>query len=132
MEAPFLEELFFWQNCSWKIGQPPIEKGVVIRDMQAAISNRNKSVERWLVVVCLVIVSMVGVGGATRLTHSGLSMVEWKPIQGILPPMNTVEWEEEFTRYRAFPEYQILNKGMSLEAFKRIFYWEYGLSLIHI
>ena len=53
-------------------------------------------------------------------------MVEWKPIQGILPPMNTVEWEEEFTRYKAFPEYQILNKGMSLEAFKRIFYWEYG------
>ena len=126
MEAPFLEELFFWKNCSWKIGQPPIEKGVVIRDMQAAISNRNKSVERWLVVVCLVIVSMVGVGGATRLTHSGLSMVEWKPIQGILPPMNTAEWEEEFTRYKAFPEYQILNKGMSLEAFKRIFYWEYG------
>ena len=83
MEAPFLEKLFFWKNCSWKIGQPPIEKGVVKKDMQAAISNRNKSVERWLVVVCLVIVSMVGVGGATRLTHSGLSMVEWKPIQGI-------------------------------------------------
>ena len=99
---------------------------MVSRDMQAAISNRNKSVERWLVVVCLVIVSMVGVGGATRLTHSGLSMVEWKPIQGILPPLNTAEWEEEFTRYKAFPEYQILNKGMSLEAFKRIFYWEYG------
>jgi len=88
--------------------------------------KRNKVIERWLVVVSLVIVTMVGVGGATRLTHSGLSMVEWKPIQGILPPLNEQEWQAEFSRYKQFPEYQILNKGMSLEAFKRIFYWEYG------
>jgi cytochrome c oxidase assembly protein subunit 15 len=94
--------------------------------MQSRTMKRNKVIERWLVVVSLVIVTMVGVGGATRLTHSGLSMVEWKPIQGILPPLNEQEWQAEFSRYQQFPEYQILNKGMSLEAFKRIFYWEYG------
>ncbi len=76
--------------------------------------------------VCATIVLMVGVGGATRLTHSGLSMVDWKPITGILPPLNTADWEAEFAQYKQFPEYQKLNRGMTLEGFKTIFYWEYG------
>ncbi|MDC3329128.1 COX15/CtaA family protein, partial [Pseudomonadales bacterium] len=84
------------------------------------------SVQIWLLLVCVSIILMVGVGGATRLTHSGLSMVDWKPIAGILPPLNAQAWEAEFAQYKQFPEYQKLNKGMSLEAFKAIFYWEYG------
>ena len=88
------------------------------------------SVQIWLLLVCVSIILMVGVGGATRLTHSGLSMVDWKPIAGILPPLNAQAWEAEFAQYNQFPEYQKLNKGMSLEAFKAIFYWEYGHRLI--
>jgi len=75
-----------------------VNQGEVLR-MQSKAMKRNKVIERWLVVVSLVIVTMVGVGGATRLTHSGLSMVEWKPIQGILPPLNEQEWQVEFSRY---------------------------------
>jgi cytochrome c oxidase assembly protein subunit 15 len=68
---------------------------------------------------------MVFIGGATRLTGSGLSMTDWKPIHGIIPPIGVEEWQEEFNAYRASPEYQKINKGMSLDEFKKIFYWEY-------
>ncbi len=93
----------------------------------AVDTNRGLSLIRgWLLLVCATIVLMVGVGGATRLTHSGLSMVDWKPITGILPPLNAAEWEAEFAQYKQYPEYQKLNRGMTLEGFKTIFYWEYG------
>lgn len=69
---------------------------------------------------------MVVVGGVTRLTQSGLSMVEWAPIMGILPPMGEAGWLEVFAKYQASPEYQKINLGMSLEDFKGIFWWEYG------
>ena len=68
---------------------------------------------------------MVVVGGVTRLTHSGLSITEWQPIVGALPPMNDAQWNEAFLKYRATPEYTQVNRGMSLDAFKRIFWWEY-------
>lgn len=89
-------------------------------------SRDIRFIRGWLLLVCATIVLMVGVGGATRLTHSGLSMVDWKPITGILPPLNTADWEAEFAQYKQFPEYQKLNRGMTLEGFKTIFYWEYG------
>lgn len=73
---------------------------------------------------------MIILGGVTRLTESGLSMVEWKPVTGILPPLNEAEWNEEFDRYKAFPEYQKVNRGMSLDDFKTIFYFEYGHRLL--
>ena len=91
-----------------------------------SVLKRLNSVQIWLLLVCVSIILMVGVGGATRLTHSGLSMVDWKPITGILPPLNEQAWEAEFAQYKQYPEYQKLNKGMSLDAFKAIFYWEYG------
>jgi len=69
---------------------------------------------------------MVVVGGITRLTQSGLSMVEWEPIMGIIPPIGEAQWMDVFNKYRQSPEYLKINAGMSLDAFKSIFYWEYG------
>ncbi|MCV3209880.1 COX15/CtaA family protein [Mesorhizobium sp. YC-39] len=79
----------------------------------------------WLYVVLLVLFALVLVGGATRLTESGLSITEWQPIHGVIPPLNDAEWQEEFQRYQQIPQYAELNKGMSLEAFKSIFWWEW-------
>lgn len=68
---------------------------------------------------------MVIIGGITRLTDSGLSITEWKPIMGALPPMNEVEWNEAFEKYKAIPEYTLVNSAMDMPGFKRIFFWEY-------
>ena len=80
---------------------------------------------RWLYVVAALIVAMVVVGGITRLTESGLSITEWKPISGVIPPLNDAQWQAEFANYRRIPEYQQLNRGMTLAQFKGIFFWEY-------
>ena len=80
----------------------------------------------WLYCVAFVVFVMVIVGGATRLTDSGLSITEWKPIHGAIPPLSETEWLEEFEKYKQIPEYEQVNKGMSLEAFKVIFWWEWG------
>lgn len=80
----------------------------------------------WLLGCAAVVYLMVVVGGVTRLTQSGLSMVEWEPIMGIIPPLNQAEWMEVFNKYRQSPEYLKINAGMSLDAFKQIFFWEYG------
>ncbi|HIG51741.1 MAG TPA: heme A synthase, partial [Candidatus Marinimicrobia bacterium] len=66
---------------------------------------------------------MVIIGGVTRLTRSGLSMVEWHPISGIMPPLTDIAWETEFEKYQQYPEYQKLNQGMTLPQFKFIFFW---------
>ena len=87
-------------------------------------------VRAWLVVVALMIVAMVVVGGATRLTHSGLSITEWQPIHGVIPPLNDAQWQEEFLKYQQIPEYQQLNRGMTLAAFKGIFWWEWSHRLL--
>lgn len=79
----------------------------------------------WLCLCALLVASMVFVGGYTRLSGSGLSITEWKPIHGVIPPLNMEEWQEEFAAYQASPQYQKINKGMSLEAFKTIFWPEF-------
>jgi len=79
----------------------------------------------WLFVVAAMIFIIVVLGGLTRLTHSGLSMVEWKPVTGWLPPLTEAEWEETFAKYRQYPEYQKINKGMTLNEFKGIFWLEF-------
>ena len=79
----------------------------------------------WLRCVCASVVIILIVGGITRLTGSGLSMVDWRPVMGVLPPLSDAEWEEVFAQYRQFPEYKLLNKGMNLDEFKGIFFWEY-------
>ncbi|WP_422105306.1 COX15/CtaA family protein [Winogradskyella sp.] len=85
----------------------------------------NKAVVYWLLIGCVLIFIMVIVGGITRLTHSGLSISNYKLISGTIPPMNEVEWNEAFELYKQYPEYQKLNYGMSLEDFKDIYFWEW-------
>jgi cytochrome c oxidase assembly protein subunit 15 len=84
----------------------------------------------WLYLVAVMIVAMVVVGGATRLTESGLSITEWQPIHGVVPPLNAAEWKEEFAKYKEIPQYEILNRGMTLGAFKTIYWWEWGHRLL--
>ena len=84
------------------------------------------AIRRWLMVLFALVVTMIAVGGLTRLTDSGLSITEWRPVTGALPPMSAEAWAEEFDKYREIPEYQLQNKGMSLEEFKVIYWWEWG------
>ena len=80
----------------------------------------------WLIACAVLVYAMVAVGGVTRLTGSGLSMVRWHPVSGILPPLGVKAWQREFDAYRASPEYRLVNRGMSLAEFKRIFWMEYA------
>jgi len=88
------------------------------------------AVKGWLIVVAALIAVMVLVGGATRLTESGLSIVEWKPVTGTLPPLNEAQWVQAFEGYKAIPQYRELNAGMSLHEFKTIFWWEWSHRLL--
>ena len=94
------------------------------------MSRSNQHLVIWLSTVCAVIFMMIIVGGLTRLTQSGLSMVDWRPIMGIIPPISTSEWKDAFDAYKSYPEYQKINMGMTLPEFKTIFYWEYGHRVI--
>ncbi|KZL16715.1 Heme A synthase [Pseudovibrio axinellae] len=93
------------------------------------LSNRRQ-IRVWLLFICFLILAMVVVGGATRLTDSGLSITEWKPIHGAIPPLNMAEWAEEFEKYKQIPQYKLLNEGMTLEEFRGIFWWEWGHRLL--
>ena len=88
-------------------------------------ADRLKPVRVWLYIIALMVLAMVVVGGLTRLTESGLSITEWKPISGVLPPLSDADWAAEFENYKQIPQYQLLNQGMTLEAFKFIFWWEW-------
>jgi cytochrome c oxidase assembly protein subunit 15 len=90
-----------------------------------AAQNRL-AVRWWLYVVVIVMFALFLVGGATRLTDSGLSITEWKPIHGIVPPLSDAEWQEEFAKYQQIPEYKELKDGMTLSEFKTIFWWEWA------
>jgi len=93
-------------------------------------SNNYRSIALWLLICCIAIFAMVVLGGVTRLTGSGLSMVEWEPLMGILPPLNQAEWESIFQKYQLYPEYQIKNFRMTLMEFKTIFWFEYTHRLL--
>lgn len=80
----------------------------------------------WLMALFALVVVMIVVGGLTRLTDSGLSITEWKPVTGAMPPMSEAAWTEEFDKYRMIPEYQLQNRGMTLAEFKVIYWWEWG------
>jgi cytochrome c oxidase assembly protein subunit 15 len=85
----------------------------------------DKLIGRWLLVCAVTIFGMILLGGITRLTESGLSMVDWQPIMGVVPPLSTADWVYLFEQYKLFPEYQLINTGMSLDEFKQIFWFEY-------
>jgi heme a synthase len=102
-----------------------------VRIMTAAISKRQtRAIRLWLYAVAAMVLAIVLVGGATRLTESGLSITEWKPVMGVLPPLSDAQWQSEFAKYQAIPQYHELNNGMSLDAFKTIFWWEWTHRLI--
>ena len=84
------------------------------------------AVRVWLMVLFAMVAVMILVGGLTRLTDSGLSITEWRPVTGALPPMNAADWQAAFDKYQAIPEYQLQNKGMSLPEFQFIYWWEWG------
>jgi cytochrome c oxidase assembly protein subunit 15 len=85
----------------------------------------NRPVALWLLICCAMVLVMVTIGGVTRLTESGLSIAEWRPVSGIVPPLSDADWQRQFELYRQTPEYQQINQGMTLTEFKGIFWWEY-------
>ncbi|MFT6071968.1 MAG: cytochrome c oxidase assembly protein subunit 15, partial [Alphaproteobacteria bacterium] len=80
----------------------------------------------WLMIIAAMIIAMVIVGGFTRLTGSGLSITQWKPLYGAIPPLNLSQWMQEFKAYQQIPQFKLLNASMTLEEFKYIFWWEWG------
>jgi cytochrome c oxidase assembly protein subunit 15 len=93
--------------------------------MSTPAQQSRRAVAAWLLVCCALVFAMVVIGGITRLTHSGLSMVEWQPIVGAIPPLNDAQWAETFAKYRQTPEFRLRNHDMTVEGFKGIFWWEY-------
>lgn len=88
-------------------------------------ASHDRQIATWLIICAVVIYGMIILGGVTRLTDSGLSMVEWRPLMGVIPPLSDAAWMETFDKYKQYPEYQKVNRGMSLDAFKMIFMYEY-------
>src|SRR3974377_1815794 len=97
---------------------------------RSKLVDSQRAVRAWLFSVAALIAIMVLVGGATRLTESGLSIVEWKPVTGALPPLDQAQWEQAFEAYRHIPQYHQLNAGMTLSEFKTIFWWEWSHRLL--
>lgn len=95
-----------------------------------SLNVRPRQIANWLFSVAFLVFLMVVVGGITRLTESGLSITEWKPITGALPPLNDAQWRDAFEKYKQIPEYQLINAGMSLADFKFIFFWEWAHRLL--
>lgn len=89
-------------------------------------SERSYGIAAWLAVVAVLVVALLVVGGVTRLTGSGLSIVEWRPVTGVLPPLSHAGWEAEFAKYKRIPQYVQLNRGIALHDFQTLFWWEWA------
>src|SRR3954447_21827047 len=92
--------------------------------------ERSQSAGLWLFVIAFLVFAMVLVGGATRVTGSGLSIVEWQPVTGIIPPLTEQGWAAEFAKYQHIPQYKYVNQGMSLGDFKFLYAWEWAHRLL--
>src|SRR5712672_2747507 len=99
-------------------------------DISTSQTSYHRAVRWWLVSIAALIAIMVLVGGATRLTEAGLSIIEWKPVTGTLPPFSQEQWTQAFEAYKTIPQYRELNAGMSLAEFKTIFWWEWSHRLL--
>src|ERR1700758_3291124 len=95
-----------------------------------SLETRRRAVRLWLVAVAALMFATLVVGGATRLTESGLSIVEWKPVTGVMPPLDAAAWQAEFGKYKTIPQYREHNAGMSLDEFKTIYWWEWTHRLL--
>ncbi|GFE66796.1 heme A synthase [Litoreibacter roseus] len=103
--------------------KPTVQAGAIDR---AKRTGARGAIRVWLMILFALVVVMIAVGGLTRLTDSGLSITEWAPVTGAIPPLSAADWASEFEKYRLIPEYQLQNAGMSLEEFKVIYWWEWG------
>jgi len=99
-------------------------------DKEIPLPESDRKVGKWLLFSAGLVGAMIVIGGITRLTESGLSMTDWKPLVGAIPPITDAEWEAEFEKYKQFPEYKVLNQGMTVNEFKKIFFWEYSHRLL--
>ena len=99
---------------------------VLMTQGQEGSQSADAAVRTWLLIVAGLVFAMIVVGGATRLTDSGLSITEWLPILGVIPPLGEADWQAAFEKYKAIPEYAIVNAGMSLAEFKLIYWWEWA------
>jgi cytochrome c oxidase assembly protein subunit 15 len=99
--------------------------GIAKAGSRGAAERHLRPVAIWLLLCCAMIFAMVVIGGITRLTWSGLSITEWRPVMGIIPPLSAADWAAEFDKYKHIPQYRLINYGMSLGEFKTIFLWEY-------
>ncbi len=115
----------------------PQTRAAMLPAMPSATSTKPNAASRnrllvggWLLVICAMVALMVIVGGATRLTNSGLSITEWKPVTGVIPPLTEPAWQAEFERYKQIPQYRAMNPNMSLDGFKSIYWWEWGHRLL--
>src|SRR6476469_6410153 len=96
----------------------------------AGRTNPERAIAYWLLVCCGMIFAMVVIGGITRLTLSGLSITEWQPVSGAVPPLSHAAWLTEFEKYRRIPQYKLINAGMGLADFRYIYLWEYAHRLL--
>lgn len=103
--------------------KPAATAGVIDR---AAPTGARGAIRAWLMVIFALVCAMIIVGGLTRLTDSGLSITEWKPVTGAVPPMNDAAWQVEFDKYQGIPEFELVNHSMTMAEFKTIFWWEWG------
>ncbi len=101
-----------------------------VATLEAGVASGQRAVRAWLYLLAALVVAMVAVGGATRLTGSGLSITEWRPVTGVVPPLSQDAWAAEFAKYKATPQYEILNAGMGLSAFQVLYAWEWGHRLL--
>jgi cytochrome c oxidase assembly protein subunit 15 len=101
-----------------------------MREPTSIYATHRRAIRVWLLAVAALIFAMVLVGGATRLTESGLSITEWQPVTGTIPPLSDAAWQAEFDKYKTIPQYQKMNRGMSLAEFKTIFWWEWTHRLL--
>ena len=121
-----LREPITYLAMTFSSANPQLQGGAVATRLASPVDPAMRPVMIWLFIVAGLIAGMVMVGGATRLTDSGLSITEWAPISGALPPLSDATWEAAFEKYKTIPEYQTVNYGMSLAEFKVIFWWEWG------
>ena len=98
---------------------------VALASPASSRASSDRAIGIWIIACCAMIFLMVLIGGITRLTESGLSITEWKPIAGVLPPLSTAQWQDAFAEYKAIPQYQAIHADMSLDQFKHIYFWEY-------
>ncbi|RJK98505.1 heme A synthase [Paracoccus siganidrum] len=114
-----------------EVSDPTASRPVKTTGMiDAAPKGARRAIRLWLVVLFALVLAMIVLGGATRLTGSGLSIVEWAPVTGTIPPMSDADWQSEFDAYRQIPQYTEVNAGMSLSEFKQIYWWEWSHRLL--